>query len=171
MNLTAIRTPAEMAKRHFLEGIVAGEWLRQRSSTGPLVDLGTGNGFPAVPMAVVCAKARPVVLIESSAKKAAFLRALIRELDWKSSRVEVRHVGKSSDLADLPCRIFTTRGVVISHLLGEGLPFLEAGGRCVLFGSRLRLGIESIGHFKDLALEEEIGLPGRESGVLILTKR
>jgi 16S rRNA (guanine527-N7)-methyltransferase len=171
MNLTSIHSPDEMAKRHFLEGIVAGDWLRRNSSCGPLLDLGSGNGFPAIPMAVVCVDARPIILIESSEKKAAFLRALLRELGWEAARVEVRHVKKSGDLADLPCRIFTTRGVSVSKLLEEGLTFLEMGGHCVLFGSKSRLGIESSHLSNNFVLEDEIQLPGREAGIVILTRR
>ena len=170
MNLTAIHDPAEIARRHFLEGIVAGERLGQISAEGPLLDLGSGNGFPAVPMAVVCRRARPIILVESSEKKAAFLRALIRELGWADARVEVRRVTSCSDLADLQCRVFTARGVSISHFLREGLTFLEPGGWCVLFGSRVELEKDFGSTPGQLVLEDEIKLPDRESTILFLRK-
>ena len=170
MNLTSIQDPAEIARRHFLEGIVAGEKLRELAAVGPLLDLGSGNGFPAVPMAVACQGARPVILVESSEKKAAFLRALIRDLEWMDARVEIRRAERCSDLADLPCRVFTTRGVSISQFLREGLTFLESGGWCVLFGLRAELE-KDYGNIPGLfVLEEEIRLPDRETRILCLRK-
>lgn len=170
MNLTSIQDPAEIARRHFLEGIVAGEKLRQLAAEGPFLDLGSGNGFPAVPMAVVCRGARPVILLESSEKKAAFLRALIRDLGWMDARVEIRRAERCSDLADLQCRVFTTRGVAISEFLREGLTFLESGGWCVLFGLRDELE-KDYGNMPGLlVLEEEIKLPDRETRILCLRK-
>jgi|GEM_PF-2573489 Predicted S-adenosylmethionine-dependent methyltransferase involved in bacterial cell division len=170
MNLTGIENPLEIAQRHFLEGILAGEKLRECHAGGPLVDLGSGNGFPAVPMAVVCRQARPLVLVESLEKKAAFLRALIRELNWEEARVEVRHVTRGADLDDLPCRVFTSRGVAISHLLQEGLPFLDSGGWCVLFGARGDLQKDLGKNPGRLVLQDEVQLPSRESAILLLQK-
>src|SRR5262245_52992271 len=74
MNLTAIRGPIEIARRHFLESLIAGTLVMKYGATGALVDLGSGNGFPGVPMGVVCREARPLILIDSSQKRAAFLR-------------------------------------------------------------------------------------------------
>jgi len=170
MNLTAIHEPVEVAQRHFREGIIAGERLRQLLAEGTFLDLGSGNGFPAVPMAVVCRQARPLILVESSEKRAAFLRALIRELGWEDARVEVRRVTRSSDLADLQCRVFTSRGVAISQLLREGLPFLESGGWCVLFGSRKALEKDLEGDPRNLVLQEEVQLPLRDTAILLLQK-
>ena len=170
MNLTAINESTEVVQRHFREGIIAGERLRQCFAEGPFLDLGSGNGFPAVPMAVVCRQARPLILVESSQKRAAFLRALIRDLGWENARVESRRVTKSSDLADLRCRVFTSRGVAISQLLREGLPFLESGGWCVLFGSKEELRTSLEGSSSNLELQEEVRLPSRESAILLLRK-
>jgi 16S rRNA (guanine527-N7)-methyltransferase len=170
MNLTSIQDPKEIARRHFLEGIVAGEKLRELAAVGPLLDLGSGNGFPAVPMAVVCPDARPIILVESSEKKAAFLRALIRDLGWMDARVEIRRAERCSDLADLQCRVFTTRGVAISEFLREGRPFLESGGWCVLFGLRAELE-KDYGYIPSLfVLEDEIELPDRDTKILCLRK-
>jgi 16S rRNA (guanine527-N7)-methyltransferase len=170
MNLTAIENPVELARRHFCEGIIAGNWLSRNSAGGTLLDLGSGNGFPAVPMAIIAEGVRPIILVESSEKRSAFLRALIRELDWDDARVEQRRARKSSDLSDFPCQIFSTRGVAISNLLGDGLPFLQSGGCCVLFGSTASFGIGSPRFPKALTLREELCLPGRDSGVLLLSK-
>jgi 16S rRNA (guanine527-N7)-methyltransferase len=170
MNLTAIRGMAEVARRHFLEGLLAGKLILKHGASGPMVDLGSGNGFPGVPMGVVCRDARPLVLVDSSQKKAAFLRALGRGLGWENVRVEVRRVDSHEQLMDLPCRVFTSRGVVITELIRAGLPFLEAGGFGLFFRAS-RSFQEEVGHLpKGLILEEELQLPERREGIIILRK-
>ena len=166
MNLTRIRDPQEIASRHFVEGLCAGDLLRRKGLKGPLLDLGSGNGFPGVPMAIAWPEAFPIILVESSEKKGAFLRALLREMGWKTSRVVIRRVETGSDLKDLPCRVFTSRGVVLSRLLEESLPFLEPEGVAVLFGARPPGGSFHSG----LDVEEFRSLRGRETGILLVRK-
>ena len=171
MNLTAIREPGEMVHRHFLEGLIAGEFLGRLRVSGALVDLGSGNGFPAVPIRVARPEASPLILVESSRKRAAFLRALLRELGWRDARVEVRRVEAARDLRDLPCDIFTTRGVTPYGLLEEGLPFLNRGGFALLFMRRGALEREVPRLPATLRVEAECPLEGREAGMILLAKR
>ena len=76
-NLTAIRSPEEIVRRHFGESLFAGQHL------GPcdtLLDFGSGAGFPGIPIQLL----RPdvaVTLAESQSKKAAFLREAVRTLN------------------------------------------------------------------------------------------
>jgi 16S rRNA (guanine527-N7)-methyltransferase len=171
MNLTAIRDPGEMIRRHFLEGLLAGEFLGRNRASGTVLDLGSGNGFPAVPIRVARPEAAPLILVESSRKRAAFLRALLRELGWGDSRVEVRRVEGSVDLQDLSCDIFTTRGVTPFDLLKEGLPFLKRGGFALLFMRHGALDREIPRLPPELRVEAESPLEGREAGMILLSKQ
>jgi 16S rRNA (guanine527-N7)-methyltransferase len=171
MNLTAIRDPGEMVRRHFLEGLLAGKFLGRCRASGTVLDLGSGNGFPAVPIRVARPEAAPLILVESSRKRAAFLRALLRELGWVDSRVEVRRVEGSGDLRDLPCDIFTTRGVTPFGLLEEGLSFLKRGGFALLFMRRSALDAEIPRLPPGLRVEAESPLEGRETGMILLAKQ
>jgi 16S rRNA (guanine527-N7)-methyltransferase len=75
-NLSAIRDPRQMVSRHFGESLFAARHLPQG---GTLLDLGSGAGFPGLPIAL----ARPelsVTLAESQNKKASFLREVVRTL-------------------------------------------------------------------------------------------
>jgi 16S rRNA (guanine527-N7)-methyltransferase len=171
MNLTAIRDPGEMVRRHFLEGLLAGKFLGRCRASGTVLDLGSGNGFPAVPIRVARPEAAPLILVESSRKRAAFLRALLRELGWVDSRVEVRRVEGSGNLRDLPCDIFTTRGVTPFGLLEEGLPFLKRGGFALLFMRRSALDAEIPRLPPGLRVEAESPLEGRETGMILLAKQ
>jgi 16S rRNA (guanine527-N7)-methyltransferase len=76
-NLTAIRDPEEIVRRHFGESLFAGQHLAPETNT--LLDFGSGAGFPGLPIAIL----RPeiaVTLAESQNKKAAFLREVVRTL-------------------------------------------------------------------------------------------
>ncbi|MCU1323177.1 MAG: methyltransferase GidB [Acidobacteriaceae bacterium] len=87
-NLTAIREPEEMVRRHFGESLFAG---RHMAPSATLLDFGSGAGFPGLPIQLL----RPeisVTLAESQNKKATFLREVVRTLGLKtevwSDRVE-----------------------------------------------------------------------------------
>jgi 16S rRNA (guanine527-N7)-methyltransferase len=76
-NLTAIRNPEEIVRRHFGESLFAARHLAPGTKT--LLDFGSGAGFPGLPIALL----RPdihVTLAESQNKKATFLREAIRTL-------------------------------------------------------------------------------------------
>ena len=76
-NLTAIRNPDEILRRHFLESILAARALPVGIRT--LLDFGSGAGFPGLPIAL-CRPEIAVTLAESQHKKAAFLREAVRTL-------------------------------------------------------------------------------------------
>ena len=77
INLTAIREPEEILRRHFAESAFVTRVLKL--GPGTLVDVGSGAGFPGVPIKILSPETR-VVLVESVQKKAAFLKELAREL-------------------------------------------------------------------------------------------
>lgn len=84
-NLTAIREPEEIVRRHFGESLFAGEHLGT-PLPDMLLDLGSGAGFPGLPIALL----RPevsVTLAESQGKKASFLREAVRTLELPNVEV------------------------------------------------------------------------------------
>lgn len=94
-NLTAIRTQEEMVSHHLMDSLAIVPHLPMPGAEPALADAGSGAGLPGIPIAL----ARPgwrVTLVESSAKKAAFLRQAAIELGTKNlavqeSRVEQWH--------------------------------------------------------------------------------
>ena len=92
MNLTAIRSPEEIVRRHFGESLFAARYLQcstwnigasnpggKASAPHSLLDFGSGAGFPGLPIQIF----RPqlaVTLAEARQKKASFLREVIRSL-------------------------------------------------------------------------------------------
>lgn len=92
VNLTAIREPETGVRRHALESL-EGLLLSDLPGKGLLVDLGSGNGFPALPL-LAAHPGLTGLLIESSARKVDFLRAVLRETGLSGRvRVDERHVG------------------------------------------------------------------------------
>lgn len=79
-NLTSIRTPDEIVRRHFGESLFASRHIAKANT---LLDLGSGAGFPGLPIQL----ARPellVTLAESQNKKASFLREVVRTLGLRT---------------------------------------------------------------------------------------
>jgi 16S rRNA (guanine527-N7)-methyltransferase len=88
-NLTAIRDPEEIVRRHFGESLFAARHLDPATpgfGAGALLDVGSGAGFPGIPIALL----RPgiqVTLAESQSKKSSFLREAIRTLNLLNAEV------------------------------------------------------------------------------------
>lgn len=130
MNLTAIRDPEQIVYRHFCESMFAAKSVP--IEFGRLADVGSGAGFPGLPLKIF----RPeleVFLIESNMRKAAFLLEVIRELGLTKTKVVVRRfeeIGEELAPLDFLC----------ARALGEFNPFLKwaasdavAAGKVVLW--------------------------------------
>ena len=68
-NLTAIREPGEMLRKHLLDSLAMHRFFTQDN----LADLGTGPGLPGIPLAIIRPDAE-IGLVESNGKKPRFLR-------------------------------------------------------------------------------------------------
>jgi 16S rRNA (guanine527-N7)-methyltransferase len=84
-NLTAIRDPHEIHIKHFLDSLTCLVAMRD-TSVGRLIDIGTGAGFPGIPLKIICPKIQ-LTLVESVGKKTKFCRHVVKILDLH--RVEV----------------------------------------------------------------------------------
>ena len=79
-NLTAIRDPEDIVRRHFGESLFAGLHLVPRlSPSATLLDFGSGAGFPGLPIQLLYPNLL-VTLAESQGKKSTFLREAVRTL-------------------------------------------------------------------------------------------
>ncbi len=98
LNLTAITSPREAVIKHILDSVVPAPAL---GTSRLVLDVGSGAGFPGIPLAIVC-PTRQFVLSESVQKKARFLERVVAELGL--SNVEI-YAGRAetwleSDRAD-----------------------------------------------------------------------
>lgn len=79
-NLTSIREPEEIVRRHFGESLFVGVHLAARvAPSATLLDFGSGAGFPGLPIQLLLPELR-VTLAESQNKKSSFLREVVRTL-------------------------------------------------------------------------------------------
>jgi len=91
VNLTAVREPEQIVTRHFGESLLAAQVLArhlesQAAQLTRLADLGSGAGFPGIPIKLLMPGIE-LVLIESQNKKATFLREVVRTLHLKNVQV------------------------------------------------------------------------------------
>ena len=77
-NLTAVREPEDIVKRHFGESLFLAAAVRGEALQ-TAIDVGSGAGFPGIPLKIYL-PAIAVTLIESQNKKATFLKEVIRKL-------------------------------------------------------------------------------------------
>lgn len=115
VNLTAIRDPLEILYRHFCESMYAS--VAVPIEDGRLADVGSGGGFPGLPLKIIRPNLR-VFLVESSIKKVTFLAEVTRELGLKDVQVLARRYEElGEEVAPLD--------YVCSRALGEFPAFLE----------------------------------------------
>lgn len=132
MNLTAINDHSGIVVKHFLDSFTLLKHIP--SDTKTLADIGSGAGFPGLPIAIV----RPhikVVLIESISKKALFLERLIDDLGIPNAAVicaRAEDAGRHPDMReafDCAC----ARAVAETSVLAEYLlPLVRVGGTALM---------------------------------------
>ena len=129
-NLTAVVDPRGIAVKHFLDSLTLVPLLGP-AATGRMVDVGTGAGFPGLPVRIVCSGLR-LVLVEATGKKAEFCRSVVEGLGLKG--VEVLHARAEEVGRDPHHRqrydVATARAVAsLPVLLEYLLPLIRVGGR------------------------------------------
>ena len=93
INLTAIKQPLKIAEKHFIDSLAAASFVKNKNS---IIDLGSGGGFPGIPLKIMNPLLN-VVLIDSSRKKINFLKHVIRLLGLKG--IDAIH-SRAQDLHD-----------------------------------------------------------------------
>jgi 16S rRNA (guanine527-N7)-methyltransferase len=162
MSLTAVRSAEEIMTRHFGESFFAARLLLDEG-TNSVIDLGSGAGFPGLPMAIYAPQAK-VTLIESLNKKATFLKEAVRTLGLKNVEVFGGRGEAYSEKAEV---------VVLRAVEKFGLA-AEVAAKLVAPGGRLGLMI-GVGQEKDLpeGIEWEVGklIPGTETRMVTIGRR
>lgn len=153
VSLTSIRTPEEIVRRHFGEGLFVAAVLADRVADGSeLLDFGSGGGFPGLPIQIVLPALR-VTLAESQARKVTFLREVVRTLglaaDVWPQRVEampdsrrfqvvtMRAVDRMPQMVRV-ARARVAEGGLLASLVGGEAEAAEATERYMVPGSERR---------------------------------
>lgn len=132
INLTAITKPEDVAVKHFLDAIAP---LAHLPAHGRLLDIGTGGGFPGLPLKVMVPELC-VTLIDGVRKKVNFVKHVIRQLELGSIQAlhaRAEELGRDRAYAGgfqtIVCRALADP----DHLLGLAEPLLAPGGRIIAY--------------------------------------
>jgi len=136
INLTAITDYSSVQVKHFLDSLTVTLALPGKEAERPdfnIIDIGTGAGFPGVPLKILFPQPR-LVLIEPTTKKTAFLHHIIHKMELEN--VEVLN-SRAEEAAHLSLyreqfALVLSRAVALLPTLVElTLPFCRIGGRFI----------------------------------------
>jgi 16S rRNA (guanine527-N7)-methyltransferase len=158
VNLTGRLSPSELVS-HSLESVLGARFLPEGAG---VVDVGTGGGFPGVPLAIW----RPdleVTWLEPREKRAAFLRHVARTIPVENARILV---ARQEDLPRESFGFATSRALTSEASAWADAPFLKAGGALLLWTTA------SEKRFADLAarglrLEATLPVPGSRGRAIV----
>jgi 16S rRNA (guanine527-N7)-methyltransferase len=132
VNLTAITEAGSIETRHFLDSLTCLTAMGGMPG-GRVIDIGTGAGFPGIPLKIAHPQLR-LTLVEATGKKAEFCRHVVGRLGLEG--VDVIH-GRAEDIGHSPEHRETydwalARAVAVLPVLVEYLlPLLRIGGRAI----------------------------------------
>ena len=126
MNLTSLRTPEAIVERHFGESLFAARKLCTRDAQRSVIDVGSGAGFPGLPIKY-WAPGVQLTLIEGHGKKATFLREVGRAL--RLGGLTVLNA-RAQSLSGLQFELVTLRAVEhFDQILPTAATLVAPGGR------------------------------------------
>lgn len=130
MNLTAITEPKEIILKHFIDSITILKYIDDNSK---LVDVGTGAGFPGVPLSIMNPTLK-ITLVDSLNKRLIFLEEVVKELNLKN--IEIVHAraeefGQNKNYRE-KFDVATSRAVANLATLSEYLvPLVKIDGKII----------------------------------------
>ena len=163
MNLTAVRDPRQIVQRHFGESFFAAQRLLGPEDAVRIVDVGSGAGFPGLPMAMYAPKSE-ITLIEAQGKKAAFLNEVIRGLGLKNAQVFNQRAESYAGKAELVSMRAVER---FEAVLPTAAKLVEPGGKLgLMIGSaQVELATKLV---PELAWQHPVAVPGGHFRMLLM---
>lgn len=134
INLTAITEPKEVITKHFVDSLSITQYINEIDR---ILDIGTGAGFPGIPLKIVLEK-NEITLLDSLNKRINFLNEVIEKLELKN--IQAIH-GRAEEFNKIDGNresydIVVSRAVAkLNVLLEYMLPFVKLNGRCICMKS------------------------------------
>jgi 16S rRNA (guanine527-N7)-methyltransferase len=156
INLTSLKEDKAIITNHFIDSLAI---IPHLSPSTSLLDLGSGAGFPGIPVKIA-SPAQSITLLEATRKKANFLRHIIRKLGLvKTTVVECRAEHFKSSDPPLPGFDYVIARALapLKNFLQLGTPLVMKGGHLVAMkGEKIEEELkESQSVFKALSLEPD----------------
>ncbi|MDR2267153.1 MAG: 16S rRNA (guanine(527)-N(7))-methyltransferase RsmG [Christensenellaceae bacterium] len=133
INLTSLKSNEDFAVKHFADSLLSSPCV----TSGTLIDIGCGAGFPGIPLAVANDKLH-VTLLDSSKKKIDFLASSVKDLEIKNCSCVVGRaetLGRHTSFRE-QFNFVTMRAVASLRILIElAMPFLFVGGKLIAYKS------------------------------------
>ena len=128
-NLTAIRSPAAIVRLHFIDSLALAPFI---SPNGRILDVGSGAGFPGIPLKIYAPK-KKLLLVEAQRRKANFLREVVRSLHLTGVEVVEGRAEKltSGDVGQFN-EVVTRALGSLDDFLRISMPLLYTGGRSII---------------------------------------
>lgn len=130
INLTAITQPEEVKLKHFVDSLTV---LKYINDDDRVIDIGTGAGFPGIPLKIMKENAK-ITLLDSLNKRINFLNIVIETLNLRN--IQAIH-GRAEEIARNKLYrekydVVVSRAVAnLSTLTEYMLPFVKVGGKCI----------------------------------------
>jgi 16S rRNA (guanine527-N7)-methyltransferase len=125
INLTALTSESDILEKHFYDSLLLAPFLKENHN---LLDIGSGAGFPGIPIKIVFPQLE-IVLLEPTGKRARFLELVIASL--KLQKIQVINERAENYVKQKRETFFyvTARAVAPLAVLNElALPFIAIGG-------------------------------------------
>ena len=135
-NLISEKSAQEIVSRHFLDSLTALQFIDNHA--GRIIDIGSGAGFPGIPLKIVCPDLQ-LYLMESNRKKVSFLKHIIRLLNFTETFVlheRAENLIKNNKWKDFFDVVISRAAFKLPEFLSLGAFFLAPQGKLIALKGR-----------------------------------